>query len=98
MNPVNKKSFAVLLINLLVLFILIFASWFLYINIKNTSKVIFDASSQIALLQEKEREFDESSANLKTFSRQIQDLNNAFLTASTFVDFIKLMEGLSKTS
>ncbi len=91
-----KKSSLVFLGNIMLFLALGFGGWFLVTKISAESAETAAASAHIALLQEKEREFDESSSNLTKYDAKIQRLNRVFLTESTFVEFLKTMEGLAK--
>ncbi|MDP2668563.1 MAG: hypothetical protein Q8P07_01900 [bacterium] len=93
---ISGRSLFIFLGNVLLFLCLAAAGWFLYSKINTESRVIADASAQIALLQEKEREFDESSSNIIKYDAEIQKLKGAFLTESTFVEFLKTMEELAK--
>lgn len=92
----SRRSLFILLGNFLLFAALAAAGWFLYSKINTESKAIFEASAKIALLQEKEREFDESSSNIIKYNAEIQKLKGAFLTESTFVEFLKTTEELAK--
>lgn len=93
---ISKRSLFIFLGNILLFLCLSAAGWFLYSKINTESKEISAASAQIALLQEKEREFDESSSNIIKYDAEIKKLKGAFLTESTFVEFLKTMEELAK--
>ncbi|MDO8523049.1 MAG: hypothetical protein Q7S12_02045 [bacterium] len=92
----SRKSLFILFGNTLLFLCLAAAGWFLYSQINTESRAISDASTKIALLQEKEREFNESSSNIIKYDAEIQKLKGAFLTESTFVEFLKTMEELAK--
>lgn len=92
----SKKSFYILIAGVIFLLALIFVSWLFYSKIDGESKLMSDASAQIALVQEKEREFDESSANLQKYDAEIQKLRKAFLNESSFVDFLEGIESIAR--
>ena len=96
MKSFNRKSLIIFFCSVLLLLALLFISWYLFIEIKNTSKVIANASSESLLLEEREREFGESSASLQSYSHQIENLNKAFLNETSFVKLIELFEDISK--
>ncbi|OGF62769.1 hypothetical protein A2662_00185 [Candidatus Giovannonibacteria bacterium RIFCSPHIGHO2_01_FULL_45_33] len=93
---ISGKSLFIFLGNVLLFLCLTAAGWFLYLKINTESGVIADASAQIALLQEKEREFDESSSNIIKYDAEIQKLKGAFLTEASFVEFLRATEELAK--
>ena len=99
MNPFNnKKPFLVLGAGVLVLLAQGALVWFTYQKIVLASGVAADAEQRIALLERKEREFSVADANLKDFAKEIELLDNAFLSEKTFVDLLRLLEGLAKES
>ena len=85
MRKFNGKTFRVVIAWIFVLGIISSAVWFLNSEINEASMAIGEASVSLALLREKEREFEESSANLKKNSLEIANLNSAFLREETFV-------------
>src|SRR3989344_1920327 len=98
MMKFNGKTFWLAAAGILILGIISSAAWFFYFEINKTSKVISDASVSFALLEEKGREFAESSANLEKYSFEIANLDRAFLSEETFVDLLRLFEELARTT
>ena len=98
MRKLNGKTLWVVIAGIFMLGIISSAVWFLNSEINETSRVISEASISLAMLREKEREFEESSANLKKFSLEIANLNKAFLSEETFVDLLRLFEDLARAA
>jgi len=94
----NRKTFWLMISGVVFLGGISYAIWFLYSEIDDASKAIADASVNFALLQEKEKEFDESSKNLQKYSAEIDNLDGTFLREETFVDLLRLVEELARTS
>src|SRR3989338_10427779 len=98
MRKFNGKTFRVVIAWIFVLGIISSAVWFLNSEINEASMAIGEASVSLALLREKEREFEESSANLKKNSLEIANLNSAFLREETFVDLLRLFEDIARSA
>lgn len=92
----SRRSLYILFAGIILLLSLAAGSWLFYSKINMESNIIIDASSQIALVQKKESDFDVSKANLQKYGADIQKLRNAFLSESTFVAFLQAMESLAK--
>lgn len=71
-------------------------AWFLYQKIAEVSAVIAEAETKIALLEKKEREFSTAESGVQDYEKEIELLESAFLNESKFVDFLRLLEDLSK--
>ena len=92
----NKKPFWALGLGLAIFTLLAFLGWFTYGKIQQASAVSAEAEGKIALLEKKEREFSLAESNLKDFGSEIGLLDDSFLSEGTFVDFLRLLEGLAK--
>ena len=92
----NKKSFWALAAGFAILAILGALIWFTYGKMQQVSAVSAEAEGKIALLEKKGREFSLAESNLKDFSPEIGLLDDSFLSEGAFVDFLRLLESLTK--
>lgn len=92
----NKKTILALSLSLAVLAVLAAFYFFLYKKIKDASALVAAAESKIALLEREGREFSAAATTLKDLSADIDLVEKSFLTEKTFVDFIELLEQISR--
>src|SRR3989338_2633208 len=92
----KRKIILALASSLAALAVLAALSAALYKKIKDASALIAAAESKIALLEKEGREFSAAAATLKDLSADIGLLEKSFLTEKTFVDFIELLEQISR--
>lgn len=92
----SKKPILALVAAVMLLAALGVAAWFLYQKISEVSAVIAGAEAKIELFEQKGREFSAAESGLKDYGEEIGLLGGAFLDENKFVDFLKLLEGLSK--
>lgn len=92
----NKKPILMFGMAILILAALVASAWFLYQKIKEASAVVAEAEGKIALLEKKGREFSLAAAGIRDYEKEIEFLESAFLNESKFVDFLKLLESLSR--
>ncbi|KKT29534.1 hypothetical protein A3G55_01370 [Candidatus Giovannonibacteria bacterium RIFCSPLOWO2_12_FULL_44_25] len=99
MSPLsNKKPIFVLSFAVLSLAALGVLIWMLYQKISEVSAVVAEAEAKMAFLEKSEREFSVAESGVKDYEKEINLLESAFLNESKFVDFLKLLEGMSKKS
>ncbi|OGF62981.1 hypothetical protein A2926_04475 [Candidatus Giovannonibacteria bacterium RIFCSPLOWO2_01_FULL_44_40] len=92
----NKKPVLMLGLMILILAALIVFTWFLYQKIKEASAVVAEAEGKIALLEKKGREFSLAESGIRDYEKEIEFLEGAFLNESRFVDFLRLLESMSR--
>ncbi|QQG42786.1 MAG: hypothetical protein HYW15_01035 [Candidatus Giovannonibacteria bacterium] len=70
--------------------------WLTYVKMSAASKIISEAEAKMAALEQKEREFAASEANIKELAGDIALLENSFLSEGSFVKFIELLEDAAR--
>ncbi|OHB03604.1 MAG: hypothetical protein A3B03_02690 [Candidatus Zambryskibacteria bacterium RIFCSPLOWO2_01_FULL_42_41] len=70
--------------------------WLTYVKMSTASKIISEAETKIAALEQKERGFAASEANTKDLAGEITLLESSFLSEGSFVKFIELLEGAAR--
>lgn len=71
-------------------------AWLIYGKIAETSGVIKSAEAQIALLDAKRGDFSKVTSDLLKFKAQVGKIEAVFLQEETFVNFVELLESMSK--
>src|SRR3989338_2205257 len=93
----NKSN---LLLTLSVIFaeLLISINCFLYQKIKSASSIVLEAEQNITSLEKKRRELASAISDIKAAENQIIAIQNIYLNENTFVNIVKLLEGLALKS
>lgn len=71
-------------------------AWILYGKIEEISGIIKNADAQIQFLEAKESEFSKIASEITKSKDQIEKIEAVFLKEETFVNFVELLESMSK--
>lgn len=94
----NKKIIILLIISVCVLLALGATDWYLYQFIQKESASIKSAGTAIAILEDKERDLASAKNSVEEKKKDIEKINEAFLTEDSFVTFLKLLEKIAGQS
>ena len=95
MSQKNKTTY-LLVLSLAVLLGVCVLAWFIYGKIGEVSGIIKSAEAQIAFLEAKEKEFSKIASDIEKSKEQIEKIEAVFLNEETFVNFVELLESMSK--
>ena len=95
MHQKNKTTY-LLVLSLAALLGICALAWLIYGKIGEISGVIKNAEAQIAFLEAKEKEFSKIASDIEKSKEQIDKIEAVFLNGETFVNFVELLESMSK--
>jgi hypothetical protein len=94
----HKQTIILLIISVCVLVALIASAVFLYNFIKIKSTSIISAKTEIATLEAKEKDLNNTKNDLELLKKDIEKIDQAFLSEESFVTFLKLLEMIAQKS
>ncbi len=94
----NKKTSIVAFGMLVATFVCVGLTWFLFSIVSDESTRVKAAETEIAVLEAKTHDLIEAKKGLLKHADAISDINRSFISEEHFVDFVRLIEALGRTS